>query len=52
MEQLIINRPSDPIAFLIEMLKLDNNDGNAMFYFLINIFAHKFIVLIFKIISY
>ncbi|XP_052092934.1 adenylate kinase 8-like [Mytilus californianus] len=26
MEQLLINKPSDPLAFLVELLKRDNND--------------------------
>ena len=31
MEQLIINKPSDPLAFLIEQLKRENDDGNNQF---------------------
>ena len=27
MEQLIVNKPSDPLAFLVEQLKKENDDG-------------------------
>lgn len=27
LEQVITNKPEDPVAFLIELLKRDNNDG-------------------------
>jgi hypothetical protein len=27
MEQLLVNKPSDPLVFLVELLKRDNNDG-------------------------
>lgn len=27
MEQLIVSKPSDPLAFLVEQLKKENDDG-------------------------